>query len=80
MCKMPKMGQRLNIIIVAEGTIDRDSTPVTTDRVKNLISTRLKYDTRLTILGHVQRGGHLARSTEYWSVENIYILINPYKL
>ena len=51
------MGQRLNIIIVAEGAIDRDGTPVTPDRVKNLISTRLKYDTRVTILGHVQRGG-----------------------
>ena len=51
------MGQRLNIIIVAEGAIDHEGKPVTPDRVKQLISTRLKYDTRVTILGHVQRGG-----------------------
>ncbi|CAF3568447.1 unnamed protein product [Adineta steineri] len=52
-----EMGQRLNIIILAEGAIDTEGRPITSDGVKELISTRLKYDTRVTILGHVQRGG-----------------------
>ncbi|CAF0910722.1 unnamed protein product [Adineta ricciae] len=52
-----EMGQRLNIIVLAEGAIDSEGRPITSEGVRNLISTRLKYDTRVTILGHVQRGG-----------------------
>ncbi|XP_076438032.1 ATP-dependent 6-phosphofructokinase-like isoform X2 [Babylonia areolata] len=52
-----KLGQRLNIILVAEGAIDRDGSVINAERVKNLLTTELKYDTRVTVLGHVQRGG-----------------------
>ncbi|XP_064596985.1 ATP-dependent 6-phosphofructokinase-like isoform X2 [Liolophura sinensis] len=52
-----KLGLRLNIIIVAEGAIDREGKAITGEMVKNLITTRLKFDTRVTVLGHVQRGG-----------------------
>lgn len=55
--EMRSEGQRLNIIIVAEGAIDRDGTPITSEHVKDVISKNLKYDTRVTVLGHVQRGG-----------------------
>ncbi|XP_021373061.1 ATP-dependent 6-phosphofructokinase-like isoform X1 [Mizuhopecten yessoensis] len=51
------LGQRLNIILVAEGAIDREGKSITAEMVKNLIIERLKYDTRITVLGHVQRGG-----------------------
>ncbi|XP_072214285.1 ATP-dependent 6-phosphofructokinase, muscle type [Excalfactoria chinensis] len=50
-------GSRLNIIIVAEGAIDRHGKAITVDDVKDLVVKRLGYDTRVTILGHVQRGG-----------------------
>ncbi|XP_053383139.1 ATP-dependent 6-phosphofructokinase, muscle type-like isoform X4 [Mercenaria mercenaria] len=50
-------GQRLNVILVAEGSIDRHGTPITANQVKDLLTDRLKYDTRVTVLGHVQRGG-----------------------
>jgi len=50
-------GQRLNIIVLAEGAIDTERRAITSDSVRELISKRLKYDTRVTILGHVQRGG-----------------------
>ncbi|KAM9177123.1 ATP-dependent 6-phosphofructokinase, muscle type [Mergus octosetaceus] len=50
-------GSRLNIIIVAEGAIDKQGKPITSDDIKNLVVKRLGYDTRVTILGHVQRGG-----------------------
>uniref|UniRef100_A0A672Q2S7 6-phosphofructokinase type C n=1 Tax=Sinocyclocheilus grahami TaxID=75366 RepID=A0A672Q2S7_SINGR len=49
--------KRLNIIIVAEGAIDRNNKAITSDHVKNLVVQRLGFDTRVTILGHVQRGG-----------------------
>ncbi|XP_027004974.1 ATP-dependent 6-phosphofructokinase, platelet type isoform X1 [Tachysurus fulvidraco] len=49
--------KRLNIIIVAEGAIDCSNKPITTDRVKDLVVRQLGFDTRVTILGHVQRGG-----------------------
>ncbi|XP_061074624.1 phosphofructokinase, muscle b [Conger conger] len=50
-------GSRLNVIIVAEGALDRNGKPITSDLIKDLVSKRLGYDTRATILGHVQRGG-----------------------
>ncbi|XP_071774465.1 ATP-dependent 6-phosphofructokinase, liver type [Centroberyx gerrardi] len=50
-------GSRLNIIIIAEGAIDRKGEPISTNYVKDLVVKRLGYDTRVTVLGHVQRGG-----------------------
>uniref|UniRef100_UPI003AAE403F ATP-dependent 6-phosphofructokinase, platelet type-like isoform X4 n=1 Tax=Centroberyx gerrardi TaxID=166262 RepID=UPI003AAE403F len=50
-------GSRLNIIIVAEGAMDRHGKPITSDSVKDLVVRCLGFDTRVTILGHVQRGG-----------------------
>uniref|UniRef100_A0A674IQQ8 6-phosphofructokinase n=1 Tax=Terrapene triunguis TaxID=2587831 RepID=A0A674IQQ8_9SAUR len=50
-------GSRLNIIIVAEGAITKQGQPITSEDIKNLVVKRLGYDTRVTILGHVQRGG-----------------------
>ncbi|KAM6900589.1 ATP-dependent 6-phosphofructokinase, platelet type isoform 3-T3 [Xenentodon cancila] len=49
--------KRLNIIIVAEGAIDHNNKPITTECIKNLVVKCLGFDTRVTILGHVQRGG-----------------------
>ncbi|KAJ3586958.1 hypothetical protein NHX12_013349 [Muraenolepis orangiensis] len=50
-------GSRLNVIIVAEGAMARDGTPITSDQIKKLVTDRLGFDTRATVLGHVQRGG-----------------------
>ncbi|KAK2900527.1 hypothetical protein Q8A67_008642 [Cirrhinus molitorella] len=49
--------KRLNIIIVAEGAIDQNNKPITTELIKDLVVRCLGFDTRVTILGHVQRGG-----------------------
>ncbi|XP_077868778.1 ATP-dependent 6-phosphofructokinase, muscle type-like [Saccoglossus kowalevskii] len=51
------IGSRLNIVIVAEGAIDKHGNIITTEYVKNLLVTRISHDTRITVLGHVQRGG-----------------------
>ncbi|XP_063790199.1 ATP-dependent 6-phosphofructokinase, liver type [Pseudophryne corroboree] len=50
-------GSRLNIIIIAEGAIDREGKPISSNYVKDLVVERLGFDTRITVLGHVQRGG-----------------------
>ncbi|XP_966779.1 ATP-dependent 6-phosphofructokinase isoform X3 [Tribolium castaneum] len=52
------MGQRLNIIIVAEGAIDRNGDPITAEMIKKVVVDNLQQDTRITVLGHVQRGGN----------------------
>ncbi|XP_018425172.1 PREDICTED: ATP-dependent 6-phosphofructokinase, platelet type isoform X2 [Nanorana parkeri] len=49
--------KRLNIIIVSEGAIDCHNTAISSERIKELVVSRLGFDTRVTILGHVQRGG-----------------------
>jgi len=61
LCKKLKQereaGQRLNIIIVSEGAIDREGNPITAEMVRQVVVTNLQQDTRITVLGHVQRGG-----------------------
>jgi len=52
-----KRGCRLNVIIVAEGAISKDGTPITSEEIKTLVTDKLGFDTRVTVLGHVQRGG-----------------------
>ncbi|KAK2726437.1 hypothetical protein QYM36_000768 [Artemia franciscana] len=52
-----KAGQRLNIVIVSEGSIDRNGNAITAEMIKNIIVENLNQDTRITVLGHVQRGG-----------------------
>lgn len=50
-------GRRHNIVIVAEGAIDRRGQPIASDTIKQVLTDKLGEDTRVTILGHVQRGG-----------------------
>ncbi|EOD52939.1 6-phosphofructokinase [Neofusicoccum parvum] len=50
-------GKRKTMVIVAEGAHDSNLTPITPNTVKDLLSNKLKLDTRITTLGHVQRGG-----------------------
>ena len=50
-------GRRLNLVILAEGAVNRENKPITAAYVKSAIESRLSLDTRITVLGHVQRGG-----------------------
>jgi 6-phosphofructokinase 1 len=50
-------GRRHTTVIVAEGAQDRKGKPITSDYVKKVLEERLGVDVRITILGHVQRGG-----------------------
>jgi len=50
-------GRRHSIVIVAEGAHDSANQPIGSDYVRQVLEERLGEDVRLTILGHVQRGG-----------------------
>lgn len=52
-----EMGRRDSMVIVAEGARDRKGNPITSRHVKEVIEERLGEDVRITVLGHVQRGG-----------------------
>ncbi|MEA3337102.1 MAG: 6-phosphofructokinase [Chloroflexota bacterium] len=52
-----EMGRRHSIVIVAEGARDRQGRPITSEYVKEVLEDRLAKDTRITVLGHIQRGG-----------------------
>ncbi len=49
-------GRRCSLVIVAEGAIDRHGKPISASYVKKVME-NAGHDTRITILGHVQRGG-----------------------
>ncbi|KAK3363358.1 phosphofructokinase-domain-containing protein [Lasiosphaeria hispida] len=54
-----KLGKRKTIVIIAEGALDREGNKITPEMVKDLLADKdgLGLDTRITTLGHVQRGG-----------------------
>ncbi|HSK22267.1 MAG TPA: 6-phosphofructokinase [Egicoccus sp.] len=52
-----ELGRRSNMVVVAEGARDRHGNPITADHVRRVLEEGLGEDTRVTILGHVQRGG-----------------------
>ncbi|UKZ95082.1 uncharacterized protein TrAFT101_009931 [Trichoderma asperellum] len=55
------MGKRKTIVIVAEGARDKNGNKITPSEIKDLLADTseggLALDTRITTLGHVQRGG-----------------------
>jgi 6-phosphofructokinase 1 len=50
-------GRRDSIVIVAEGAQDKDGNRITSSQVQKIIEEFTGEDTRVTVLGHVQRGG-----------------------
>jgi 6-phosphofructokinase 1 len=52
-----RVGRRASIVLVAEGTRDSNGDPVTAEQVRSVLKDRLGEDVRVTVLGHVQRGG-----------------------
>ncbi|EGD89193.1 6-phosphofructokinase [Trichophyton rubrum D6] len=52
-----RRGKRRTIVIIAEGAQDSHLEKITSNKVKDILSDRLQLDTRVTVLGHTQRGG-----------------------
>ena len=51
------LGRKDSIVLVAEGARDTSGAPITADQVRAELEVRLGEQARVTILGHVQRGG-----------------------
>jgi 6-phosphofructokinase 1 len=50
-------GRRHSMVVIAEGACDRNGKPITSAQVCKVLAERLGEDARVTILGHIQRGG-----------------------
>jgi len=63
-----KAGKKKSLVIVAEGAIDKHGNPIKSTDVVEKLKEHLKVDVRLTILGHVQRGGSPTAFDRYMSI------------
>jgi 6-phosphofructokinase 1 len=70
------MGRRDSIVIVAEGAIDTTGAPIESEYVRKVLEDRLGEDTRVTVLGHVQRGGSPSAFDRYMSTIVGYAAVN----
>lgn len=54
-----QLGRRLSLVVIAQGAVDIHNRPIESKYVKEVImnSHVLEYETRLIVLGHIQRGG-----------------------
>ncbi len=50
-------GRRDSIVLVAEGARDREGRLITSEYVRRILEEHLNEEVRVTVLGHVQRGG-----------------------
>jgi 6-phosphofructokinase 1 len=62
-----EIGRRHSVVVVAEGAQDRYGKPITSNHVKQVLEDGLGEDVRVTILGHVQRGGSPSAFDRYMS-------------
>ena len=63
LARRPK-NEKYCLVIVSEGATDRVRRPIEARYLKSILEQRLGHDTRVTTLGHVQRGG-AATSTSF---------------
>jgi 6-phosphofructokinase 1 len=60
-------GKNDSTVIVAEGAKDTEDNPIKPHHIKEILEDKLGQDTRITILGHVQRGGAPSAFDRYMS-------------
>ena len=57
MASCREQGRRHSLVIISEGAVDTNNKAITAQYVKQVLEKELNHDTRITVLGHVQRGG-----------------------
>jgi 6-phosphofructokinase 1 len=50
-------GRRDAIVVLSEGATDKQGRPITSERLRQVLEAGLEEAVRITVLGHVQRGG-----------------------
>src|SRR5215210_8678945 len=51
------MGRRHQTVLIAEGARHPDALPISSGEIQRILASQLGVDVRVTVLGHVQRGG-----------------------
>eukprot|EP00736_Rhodelphis_marinus_P002891 Rmarinus@m.23905 len=73
-------GKRRIIVIVAEGAVDSTGAGISSSYVSSVLKDRLQFEARVTILGHVQRGGNATAYDRYLATiqgfEAVDVLLN----
>ena len=69
-------GRQHSIVVIAEGAHDRAGNPITSAYVKEVLEERLGEDVRITILGHVQRGGSPSAFDRYLGTVQGYTAVD----
>jgi 6-phosphofructokinase 1 len=69
------IGRRHSVVVLAEGAHDLDGNPITAEQVRTLMETELGEDTRITVLGHVQRGGAPSAFDRYFATVLGYLAV-----
>jgi 6-phosphofructokinase 1 len=80
MCRALKSGRdagrQHSIVVIAEGAHDRAGSPITSTYVRQVLEERLGEDVRITILGHVQRGGSPSAFDRYLGTVQGYTAVD----
>ncbi|MEM6527708.1 MAG: 6-phosphofructokinase [Chloroflexota bacterium] len=69
-------GRRASIVVIAEGAQDKYGNPISSDYVRQVLEDRIGEDTRVTVLGHVQRGGAPSAFERYMSTQLGYVAVD----
>jgi 6-phosphofructokinase 1 len=60
-------GKNDSIVLLAEGAKDKQGNQIKAEYIKQVLESKLGHDTRITILGHIQRGGSPSGFDRYMS-------------
>jgi 6-phosphofructokinase 1 len=69
-------GRQHSIVVIAEGAHDRTGNAISSAYVKEVLEERLGEDVRITILGHVQRGGSPSAFDRYLGTVQGYAAVD----
>lgn len=61
------IGRRHSVVVLAEGAHDRNGKRITAEQVRTLLEDELGEEVRITVLGHVQRGGAPSAFDRYFA-------------
>jgi 6-phosphofructokinase 1 len=70
------IGRRHSIVVIAEGARDRSGNALTSEYVKQVLEEQLGEEVRITVLGHVQRGGSPSAFDRYLGTVQGYAAVN----
>jgi 6-phosphofructokinase 1 len=71
-----EVGRKHSIVVIAEGARDRSGNPITSEYTRQVLEEQLGEEVRITILGHVQRGGYPSAFDRYLGTVQGYAAVD----